>query len=91
MNSNKDNFDSSDKPDFRILFIIPASMQMPRRKCVYIQEDYVELISRLVAANRSPKITIGGYINAVLEQHFEAYKDEIEKSYNDNISKPLSL
>lgn len=87
-NSNKPK---NNKIDFCNHFIIPASTSMPRRKCVYIQGDYVELIGRLVAINPGPKITIGGYVSAILQHHFETYKDEIEKFYNDNISKPLSL
>ncbi|NDW18762.1 DUF3408 domain-containing protein [Dysgonomonas sp. 216] len=81
----------NNKADFRNHFIIPASIQMLRRKCVYTQEDYVELIGRLATVNPSPKITIGGYVNAILQHHFEVYKDEIEEFYNNSVHKPLSL
>lgn len=41
--------------------------------------------------NSGPKITIGGYVNAILQHHFEVYKDEIEDFHNNSIHKPLSL
>ncbi|WP_082141960.1 DUF3408 domain-containing protein [Dysgonomonas macrotermitis] len=68
------------------LFIEPSAIKTASRRCVYIKESHAELISKVVFINPKANMTIGGYINAVLEQHFNQYYDDILDYYESQKS-----
>lgn len=78
-----------DKQEYRYVFIERSTGQIPRRKCVYIKDDLVDIISRLAAVKPGRKMTIGAYISTVLEQHLESYREEIERFYKENTTNTL--
>ncbi len=51
------------------------------RRSVYISEDIHEKISKIVNIIGNGDISIGGYIDTVLNSHLELYKDEINELY----------
>ena len=79
----------SDKPGYRFTFIEKSTKQIPRRKCVYIKEELVDIIGRLAAVKPGHKITIGAYISTVLEHHLESHMEEIEHYYKENMPNTL--
>ncbi|MBS5978590.1 DUF3408 domain-containing protein [Dysgonomonas sp. Shenzhen-Wh21] len=79
----------SDKPGYRFTFIEKSTKQIPRRKCVYIKEELVDIIGRLAAVKPGHKITIGAYISTVLEHHLESHREEIEHYYKENMPNTL--
>lgn len=65
--------------EYRKLFLQPVKRMSGNKGWVNIKAEYHEKISSLVRANPNQKLTISGYTNAVLEQHFLLYGKEIEK------------
>lgn len=51
------------------------------RQCVYISQKNHKIISAVVRMLGDKEITVGGYIDLILGEHLEQYKDEIIESY----------
>ena len=61
--------------------------ELEDRCCAYISEGIHKKVSTITKLISDGNVTIGGYINNILEAHFETHKDEINhlchKSFND--------
>lgn len=79
----------TDRPEYRFTFIEKSTEQILRRKCVYIKEELVDIISCRAAVKPGDKITIGAYISTVLEHHLESHREEIEHYYKENVPNTL--
>lgn len=55
--------------------------ELKTRQCVYISGQIHAVISRLVHVIADKDITVGGYIDTVLAEHLERYKEEINELY----------
>jgi hypothetical protein len=57
--------------------------EMKTRQCVYISHDVHAVIANLVRTlvSAGNEITVGGYIDTVLNEHLQAFKDEINELY----------
>jgi hypothetical protein len=55
------------------------------RQCVYISHEVHSLVSSLVRTlvEEGGEITVGGYIDKVLHEHLQAYKDDINDLYRN--------
>lgn len=51
------------------------------RQCVYISQKNHKIISAVVRMLGDKEITVGGYIDLILGEHLEQYKDEIIEAY----------
>lgn len=51
------------------------------RQCVYISRKNHKIISAVVRMLGDKEITVGGYIDLILSEHLEQYKDEIIEAY----------
>lgn len=51
------------------------------RQCVYISQKNHKIISAVVRMLGDKEITVGGYIDLILSEHLEQYKDEIIEAY----------
>ena len=51
------------------------------RQCVYVSREIQEKVADIVRTLGKNKVTIGTYIDRVLEEHLEAYRDEISARY----------
>jgi hypothetical protein len=60
--------------------------EIKHRQCVYISHEVHSLISSLVRmlVDGGGEITVGGYIDKVLYEHLQAYKDEINDLYRNS-------
>ncbi|KAA6321902.1 hypothetical protein EZS27_028496 [termite gut metagenome] len=54
--------------------------QEKTRSCVYISRNVHAAVSE-IARTLGKDITVGGYIDNVLQRHLQAYRDEINKLY----------
>lgn len=79
----------NDLGDYKTLFIEKAGDRTYQRCCVYINEELAAIISRLVATKRGRRISMTGYLNAVIEHHLESYREEIERFYKENTTNSL--
>lgn len=57
-------------------------------KTVYIRPDFHERLTRIVQVIGEDKITIYGYLDNLLEHHFQEFGDRIIASFNDKY-KPI--
>jgi len=57
--------------------------EVKTRQCVYIGYDTHAVIAKLVRAlaDTGSEITLGGYIDTVLNEHLQANKEEINEIY----------
>ena len=73
-------------PSYKEVFI--RRNEIKRRQCVYISYEVHSLFSSLVRmlAESGAEVTVGGYIDKVLYEHLQCYKEEINEMYRN--SKP---
>ena len=71
------------------IFTYLKSANFSARTCksAYIRDEHHERIQRIVHVIGRNKITLSGYIDNVLAEHFENHRDEITKLYE--LSKPI--
>lgn len=69
------------KADYETLFL--KGMDVPARygKPVYVRREYHERIAKISVLLTGGKVSLSAYIDNVLAQHFEQYREEIEAAY----------
>ncbi|GHV48337.1 hypothetical protein FACS1894181_03790 [Bacteroidia bacterium] len=57
--------------------------ELKTRQCVYISHDVHGIVARLVRSftDQGRDITVGGYIDTVLTEHFKEHRQEINELY----------
>lgn len=76
--------EEKNKIDYKAQYLQRA--EMIDRQCVYVSKSNHERISRFLAVAGKNKVSIGGYIDAIIEEHFRANQMIINKIYQDEIS-----
>lgn len=74
---------TNDRPPFTG-YLVTREIQV--RKCVYISRDIQQKIARIVGVLADGDTTIGGYIDNVIEEHLNLYRDEINALYRERQS-----
>jgi hypothetical protein len=64
--------------------------ELKERSCVYISQKIHTVITKIVKVISDRDITVGGYIDSILAEHFETHHDEIIELYNKEMSKNSS-
>lgn len=75
--SNQDNFVTVVGYEEQFL----QCRQLKTRQCVYISKDTQEMIADIARRLGARGLTIGAYIDTILQQHLWEHKDEINKLY----------
>ena len=57
------------------------SRELKTRQCVYISKDTQEIIADIVKRLGARGLSIGAYIDSILQQHLQEHKDEINELY----------
>jgi hypothetical protein len=69
--------------EYMSLFVKASDIPPARMgKSVYIRKEHHERISQIVHVTGNSEITICGYIDNVLTNHFKSYREEITESFN---------
>lgn len=63
------------------LFIREVEMAARSGKLVYVRKEYHDRILRIIRVIGKDKLSLFGYIDHVLTQHFEEYEEVIKKLY----------
>ncbi|MDR2680862.1 MAG: DUF3408 domain-containing protein [Tannerella sp.] len=71
--------------DYASLFLRKKDLQS--RQCVYISQKVHSTISKIVKMISDKDITVGGYIDSILTEHFESHRDEIIELYQSELKK----
>lgn len=61
--------------------------ELKARQSVYVSKEIHEKVSKIVSVLGGKDLSVGGYIDNVLSQHFEAYMDEINALYDKKYEK----
>lgn len=85
---NKDKAKKINHSDYESIFFKRAETNARDGKTVYIRPEFHEKLFRIVQVIGEDKITIYGYLDNLLEFHFQEFGDQIIKSYNDKY-KPI--
>ena len=71
-------------PDYSVFLQPNIGMPTQKRKCVYVSQELQETISLITNILGSKKLTIGIYIDHVLNEHLSVYKDTINALLDKN-------
>ena len=74
--------------DYESLFFKRTDTNARDGKTVYIRPDFHEKLSRIVQVIGEDKISIYGYLDNLLDYHFQEFGEQITKSYDDKY-KPI--
>lgn len=74
--------------DYENLFFKRTDTNARDGKTVYIRPDFHEKLSRIVQVIGEDKISIYGYLDNLLDYHFQEFGEQITKSFNDKY-KPI--
>ena len=72
---------SESEEEYLELFIREVEMAARSGKLVYVRKDYHDRILRIIRGIGKDKLSLFGYIDHVLTQHFDEYEDVIKKLY----------
>ena len=72
---------SEKENEYLELFIRVAEMSVRSGKLVYVRKDYHDRILRIIRVIGKSELSLSGYIDHVLTQHFAQYEEEIKKLY----------
>lgn len=59
------------------------------KNTVYLCKELISQLKNIMATIGGDKATLGGYVEAIIASHFEQYKDEIIRLFNENIKQPF--
>lgn len=59
------------------------------KSTVYLNKDLINQLRNIVANIGVDKATIGSYVEAIITAHFEQYRGEIIRLFNENLKKPF--
>lgn len=74
--------------DYESIFFKKPDTNARDGKTVYIRPDFHEKMSRIAQVIGEDKITIYGYLDNLLDYHFQEFGEQITKSFNDKY-KPI--
>lgn len=78
----------TNETDYESLFFKRTDTNARDGKTVYIRPDFHEKLSRIAQVIGEDKITIYGYLDNLLDYHFQEFGEQITKSFNDKY-KPI--
>ena len=78
----------TNETDYESLFFKRTDTNARDGKTVYIRPDFHEKLSRIVQVIGEDKISIYGYLDNLLDYHFQELGEQITKSFNDKY-KPI--
>ena len=73
--------------DYKTVFL--KKRTVTNRQSVYISGDIQNRIAQIVGVITSKQISIGNFIDNVLEQHLNTYNDVLSALYRDKIQKGI--
>lgn len=73
--------------DYETLFL--KMEELKYRKSVYISKGMHEKITHIAAMLKNRKLSVGAYIENIIDDHLKTYKDEINTLYEIRTPKPL--
>ena len=73
--------------DYVALFLQKGSEG--EKSSVYLNKEIINQLKKIVTSIGRDKSTLGGYVEAIVINHFEQYKSEIIRLFNENVKQPF--
>lgn len=70
--------------DYRKNFIRKSEITARNGKMIYIRPEFHEWIAKIAHVIGKNQLTLSGYIDNVLAEHFKDYEGEISRLYEEN-------
>ena len=84
----KTKIKKTNETDYESLFFKRTDTNARDGKTVYIRPDFHEKLSRIVQVIGEDKISIYGYLDNLVDYHFQEFGEQITRSFNDKY-KPI--
>ncbi len=79
--------DEKEAFDFREIFF--QRVELSDRQSIYLSRQTCEQLRLIVNGVGGSKASMSGYVECIINQHFEQYKEEIVRLFNENIKQPF--
>ncbi len=73
--------------DYIALFLQKGSEG--EKSSVYLNKGIINQLKKIVTSIGRDKSTLGGYVEAIVINHFDQHKDEIIRLFNENVKQPF--
>ncbi len=73
--------------DYVTLFLQKGSEG--EKSSVYLNKGIINQLKKIVTSIGRDKSTLGGYVEAIVINHFDQHKDEIIRLFNENVKQPF--
>ena len=73
--------------DFREIFF--QRVELSDRQSIYLSRKTCDQLRLIVNGIGGNKASMSGYVECIINRHFEQYKEEIIRLFNENIKKPF--
>lgn len=77
---------SSSKGDYESIFL--HMNELKDRKAVYISRELHQEIAHFLGTIKSGELSVGAYIENIINNHLEMHKDEMDALYESKFKKP---
>ncbi|MFV0591696.1 MAG: DUF3408 domain-containing protein [Draconibacterium sp.] len=79
--------DEKREADFREVFF--QRVELSDRQSIYLSRKTCDQLRLIVNGIGGNKASMSGYAECIINRHFEQYKEEIIRLFNENIKKPF--
>lgn len=73
--------------DYSELFL--GRYELNSRQGLHVEKETIATIKRIVHGIGDSRLTVSGFVENVLKHHFEIYKEEINRLFDEKIRKPI--
>lgn len=66
-----------------------ARYELASRQGLHLEKETIATIKRIIYSIGDERLTVSGFVENVLKHHFETYKDEVNRLYEEKSQKPI--
>lgn len=59
-------------------------LELPDRQSVYVSRETHEKLMRITSVLGKGRVTVSGYVESIIQNHFEEHKEEVNRLYEAN-------
>lgn len=63
--------------------------ELSSRQGLHLEKETIATIKRIIHSIGDERLTVSGFVENVLKHHFETYKEEVNRLYDEKLRKPI--
>lgn len=63
--------------------------ELSSRQGLHLEKETIATIKRIIHSIGDERLTVSGFVENVLKHHFELYKEEVNRLYDEKLRKPI--